>query len=145
EKHRTFDFMALLPGALVVAPGTNRLMETVVSQASQVWPALGLLQTLLMPSCGKRPSRILPWMRRQRDSWFMVASRVSAARECGRVDSSTERRPVRLRWTRRVTIMAKPRPEKKPEPAAPGTPRIAPIQRQRGDRGTDPTGAWHAP
>src|SRR5947199_7046524 len=117
-------------------------METVVSQASHVSPALGLLQTLLMPSCGRRPSRILPWMRRRRDSWFMVASRVAAARQCGRVDSSTERRPVRLRWTRRVTIMAKPRPEKKPEPAAPGTTRILPIQRQLGDRVTDATGEW---
>src|SRR5437763_599793 len=70
-------------------------METVVSQASHVSPALGLLQTLLMPSCGRRPSRILPWMRRRRDSWSIVASRVAAARECGRGDSSTERRPAR--------------------------------------------------
>src|SRR5436309_12192799 len=37
--------------------------------------------------------------------------------------------------------MAKPRPEKKPEPAAPGTTRILPIQLQLGDRVTD-TGEW---
>jgi len=38
--------------------------------------------------------------------------------------------------------MAKPRPEKKPEPAAPGTTRILPIQLQLGDRVTDATGEW---
>src|SRR3989442_3748172 len=38
--------------------------------------------------------------------------------------------------------MAKPRPEKKPEPAAPGTTRILPIQLQLGDRVTDATGKW---
>jgi len=38
--------------------------------------------------------------------------------------------------------MAKPRPEKKPELAAPGTTRILPIQLQLGDRVTDATGEW---
>jgi hypothetical protein len=38
--------------------------------------------------------------------------------------------------------MAKPRPEKKPEPAAPGTTRILPIQLQLWDRVTDATGEW---
>jgi len=38
--------------------------------------------------------------------------------------------------------MAKPRPEKKPEPAAPGTTRMLPIQLQLGDRVTDATGEW---
>src|SRR5438094_3851243 len=73
-------------------------METVVSQASHVSPALGLLQNLLTPSCGRRPSRILRWMSRRRDSWSIVASRVAAAanaRQIHRGLDAWRRQPVR--------------------------------------------------
>jgi len=38
--------------------------------------------------------------------------------------------------------MAKPRPEKKPEPAANATTRVLPMELRIGDRITDETGEW---
>lgn len=38
--------------------------------------------------------------------------------------------------------MAKPRPEKKPEPAPPSARRVLPMELQIGDRLTDETGEW---
>ena len=38
--------------------------------------------------------------------------------------------------------MAKPRPEKKPEPAANATARVLPMELRIGDRITDETGEW---
>ncbi len=51
-----------------------------------------------MPSCGRRPSRILRWMRRRRDSWSIVASRVAAAANARQIHQGLDarrRQPVR--------------------------------------------------
>src|SRR5437870_5887748 len=73
---------SLLAGRQDGSPPTSTCsFERVVSQASHVSPSLGPLQTLVMLSCGRWPSWILCRMRRQRDSWSIVASQVAAARE----------------------------------------------------------------
>jgi len=72
--------------------------ERIASQASHVSPPLGPLQNLLTPSCGRRPSRILRWMRRRRDSWSIVASRVAAAANARQIHQGLDarrRQPVR--------------------------------------------------
>jgi hypothetical protein len=54
-------------------------------RVARVWPPLGLVQTILMPSRSKRPSRILRRVGRRRDSWSIAASGNGGGRICHRV------------------------------------------------------------
>ena len=74
---------AYLPGASVSPPISNWSFERVASQASHVSPLLGPLQTLPMPSCGRRRSWSLPRMRRRRDSWSSGLAGSSGPQEAG--------------------------------------------------------------
>src|SRR6185503_13109329 len=58
----------LLPSPSVIPSISNCSFARVTSQASHVWPSLGLLQILLIPACDKRPFWILRRIKRRRDS-----------------------------------------------------------------------------
>jgi hypothetical protein len=69
EHRRHKASRGLLPRSSVTPSITNCSFDRIVSQPLHVSLSLGLLQTFLRPSCGRRPFWSLRRMRRRRDSW----------------------------------------------------------------------------
>jgi hypothetical protein len=63
-----------MPGSSGTPSISNSVFARTVSHASHVSPSLGPLQTVLMPSRGRRPALSLRRMRRRRASWSIVRS-----------------------------------------------------------------------
>src|SRR4029453_6932570 len=71
-KHRTCIRKVLLPRPSGTASINNWSLVRTVSQASHVSPSLGVLLTLLRPSCGRGRFSSLRRMTRRRTSWSSI-------------------------------------------------------------------------